>query len=86
VWSADGGELYYFSDRDGHTCVWAQRLDARTRQPRGAPYPLYHLHRIEPSTALFGKWMFLAASCDRLIVPEWTVKGNLWTATLEAPT
>jgi len=40
VWSADGGELYYFSDRDGHTCVWAQRLDARTKQPRGAPYPL----------------------------------------------
>ena len=27
--SADGGELYYFSDRDGHTCVWAQRLEAR---------------------------------------------------------
>jgi hypothetical protein len=26
----------------------------------------------------------LAASRDRLIVPEWTVKGNLWTATLEA--
>jgi hypothetical protein len=28
--------------------------------------------------------MFLAASRDKLIVPEWTVKGNLWTAELEA--
>ena len=84
AWSADGGELYYFSDRDGHACVWAQRLDPRTKQPRGAPYPLYHLHRPETSPALFGKWMFLAASRDRLIVPEWTVKGNLWTAKLEA--
>jgi Tol biopolymer transport system component/tRNA A-37 threonylcarbamoyl transferase component Bud32 len=83
AWSADGGELYYFSDRDGHTCVWTQRLDARTKQPRGAPYPLYHLHRPETSPALFGKWMFLAASRDRLIVPEWTVKGNLWTAAVE---
>jgi hypothetical protein len=85
VWSADGGELYYFSDRDGHTCIWAQRLDPRTKQPRGAPYPLYHLHRPETSPALFGGWMFLAASRDKLIVPEWTVKGNLWTAKLEAP-
>jgi Tol biopolymer transport system component/tRNA A-37 threonylcarbamoyl transferase component Bud32 len=85
VWSADGGELYYFSDRDGHTCVWAQRLDPRTKQPQGAPYPLYHLHRTETSPAVFGKAMFLAASRDKLIVPEWTVTGNLWTARLEAP-
>jgi hypothetical protein len=27
AWSADGNELYSFSDRDGHTCIWAQRLE-----------------------------------------------------------
>jgi hypothetical protein len=76
---------WYGQHRDGHTCVWAQRLDPATKQPQGAAYPLYHLHRTETLPAMFGKAMFLAASRDKLIVPEWTVTGNLWTAKLEAP-
>jgi Tol biopolymer transport system component len=85
AWSADGRELYYFSDRDGHACIWAQRLDPRTKQPHGSAYPVHHLHRTETSPAVFGSFMFLAASRDRLIVPRWTVTGNLWTAKLDRP-
>ena len=83
AWSADGNELYYFSDRDGHMCVWAQRLEPATKEPVGDPYALYHLHRPATSPAVFGKAMFLAAARDKLILPEWTVTSNLWTAQLE---
>ena len=84
VWAADGDLLYYFSDRDGHTCIWAQRLEPKTKQPQGAPYALYHLHRIETSLASFsGQRMFLAGARDKLIMPIWTVTGNLWTARVD---
>ncbi len=83
AWSADGNELYYFSDRDGHTCIWAQRLDPRMKTPTGDPYALYHLHRASTSPAVYGPAMFLAAARDKLILPEWMVTSNLWTAQLE---
>jgi hypothetical protein len=83
VWAADGDLLYYFSDRDGHTCIWAQRLEPRTKQPQGAPYALYHLHRTDTSPASFGRAMFLAGARDKLILPVWTVTSNLWTAKVD---
>jgi serine/threonine protein kinase len=83
VWAADGDLLYYFSDRDGHTCIWAQRLDPKTKQPQGAPYALYHMHRTETSPATWGSRMFLAGARDKLIIPVWTVTGNLWTAKID---
>jgi len=83
VWAADGDLLFYFSDRDGHTCIWAQRLESKTKQPQGNPYALCHLHRTETSPASFGKAMFLAAARDRLILPVWTVTSNLWTAKVD---
>lgn len=83
VWDAGGDLLYYISDRDGHACIWAQRLDPRTKQPRGAPYVLRHLHRTATSGAIIGGKMFLAGSHDRLFFPEWTVTSNLWTAKID---
>ena len=81
VWDAGGDLLYYVSDRDGHACIWAQRLDPRTKQPQGAPYVLRHLHRT--AAAVFGGAAFLASSRDRLFFPEMTVTSNLWTAKID---
>jgi Tol biopolymer transport system component len=84
VWAADGDQLYYFSDRDGHSCIWAQRLDPQTKHPQGAAYALYHFHRTETSAMSFGgQRMFLAGARDKLIVPDWTVTGNLWIAKID---
>jgi Tol biopolymer transport system component len=43
-WSADGRTLYFSSSRDGHLCIWAQRLDPLTRRPAGEPFAVRHLH------------------------------------------
>ena len=34
-WSPDGKTLYFMSARDGHRCLWGQRIDARSHQPAG---------------------------------------------------
>lgn len=44
-WSPDGNFLYFLSERDGHGCVWAQRLDAGSKKPTGAPFGVWHEHR-----------------------------------------
>ena len=35
---------YFTSQRDGHLCLWAQRLDAGSHRPAGAPFAVEHLH------------------------------------------
>ena len=43
-WSPDGKSLYFTSNRDGHRCLWAQRLDPTSQRPLGEPFPVHHLH------------------------------------------
>ena len=37
--SPNGNVLYFFSQRDGARCLWAQRLDPGSKRPAGAPFP-----------------------------------------------
>jgi hypothetical protein len=79
-WSPDGNLLYFLSDRDGFRCVWAQRLDARTKRPRGVPFGVQHLHHARlslmglPDTEEIG--LSIAKSRLALAIPERT--GNIW--------
>ena len=43
-WSPDASLLYFWSDRDGSPCLWAQRLDPATKRPTGAPLSIQHFH------------------------------------------
>jgi hypothetical protein len=43
-WSPDGRTLYYTSARDGHTCLWGQRIDAASHRPVGEAFPVQHFH------------------------------------------
>ena len=36
--SPDGNTMYFTSNRDGATCIWALRLDPKTKRPLGAPF------------------------------------------------
>ena len=44
AWSPDGRLVYLLLDRDGFRCLWAQRLDAATKQPLGTPFAVQHWH------------------------------------------
>jgi Tol biopolymer transport system component len=74
-WAPSGALVYFFSRRDGSRCLWAQRLDPRTRRPAGDPFAVEHFHssraRIEGMgwLALGGDW--LTVNIDR-------ASANLW--------
>jgi hypothetical protein len=43
-WSPDGKTLYFTSGLDGHSCLWAQRLDAASHKPLGEAFVVQHFH------------------------------------------
>ena len=72
-WSPDGKSLYFTSTRDGHRCLWAQRLDPTSHRPLGDPFPVQHLHgRLSYKN---GGWS-AAGGRIGLVLDE--VVGNIW--------
>jgi Tol biopolymer transport system component len=44
AWSPDGNVLYFWSNRDGSPCLWAQHLDPMTKRPKGSLVSVHHFH------------------------------------------
>jgi len=42
--SPDGNTMYFASNRDGFTCIWALKLDPATKRRLGAPFAVQHFH------------------------------------------
>jgi Tol biopolymer transport system component/tRNA A-37 threonylcarbamoyl transferase component Bud32 len=79
AWSPDGGLLYFWSDRDGSPCLWAQRLDPATKQPQGEPLSISHFH----SRGLSWKNLYLGApgiavARGRIVFNLGEHSGNIW--------
>lgn len=67
-WSPDGNLLYFVSNRDGHRCIWAQRLAAGSHKPEGAPWAVYHFHAGSPSMDyLSPEVLSFDVSADKLV-------------------
>jgi Tol biopolymer transport system component/predicted Ser/Thr protein kinase len=78
-WSHDGRTLYYFSNRDGFFCVWAERFSTDGR-PSGQPFAAFHDHR-SPDMNMY-RMGVVAAAPGRLYMLLSEFKGNLWSLTL----
>ena len=72
-WSPDGNTLYFTSARDGHYCLWAQRLDALSHRPVGEAFPVQHFHG-RASYQQNGWW----AAAGRIAVVLNERTGNIW--------
>ena len=83
-WSARGNVLYFFSERDGNTCIWAQRFDSSTGKPVGQAYALYHEHQARYGLNMPRGWGSIAAGPDMLIFPLGEILGNIWMTKLES--
>jgi len=72
-WSPDGKTLYFTSRRDGHSCLWGQRLEAHSHRPVGEAFPVQHLHgRVSYQT---GGW---SAAAGRIGLVLFEDTGNIW--------
>jgi Tol biopolymer transport system component len=79
-WSPDGQLLYYTSDIDGFRCVWAQRLDPKTKRPVGPPLEVYRSHSARRSLTNAGIPPFyeLSLTADKLFFNLGEITGNIW--------
>ena len=72
-WSPDGKTLYFTSPRDGHNCLWGQRIDASSHRPVGEAFAVQHLHG-RVSFDHFG-W---SAAGGRIGLALVEATGNIW--------
>ena len=73
-WSPDGKTLYYTSARDGHTCVWGQRIEAGSHRPVGEAFAVQHFHG-HASYGQVGGW---SAEGGRIAVGLVDSRENIW--------
>ena len=79
-WSADGGTIYYLSERDGFRCIWGRRLERGTRRPHGEPFAVRHFHsaRYSLTDPRNPGDASLAAARGRLVFTMHETTGNVW--------
>ncbi len=83
AWSPGASLLYFWSDRDGSPCLWAQALDPSTKRPSAAPVSIQHFHR----RGLSWKNLYLGApdiavARDRIVFNLGEHSGNIWMTEL----
>jgi Tol biopolymer transport system component len=80
VWSRDGNLLYNISGRDGFSCIWGQRVDAATKRPVGALFPVFHAHNARISLSNQATGSTLAVGGDKMLFNMTEHLGNIWLA------
>jgi Tol biopolymer transport system component len=72
-WSPDGKTLYFTSARDGHFCLWGQRIEASSHRPVGEPFAVQHFHgRVSYQQT---GWSAAAGRIAIVLVED---TGNIW--------
>ncbi len=79
TWSPDGKLLYVVSERDGHLCIWAQRLQPSTKRPLGAPFAVFHSHNARLSLENQTE-VTLSIGGNKLVFSLGERTGNIWMA------
>jgi Tol biopolymer transport system component len=75
-WSPDGRTLYFPSERDGHRCLWGQRIDSVAHRPAGEPFAAWHFHgRASYSHGGEGGW---SPAAGRIAIALNEDTGNIW--------
>ncbi len=79
AWSPDGNLLYVLSGRDGHLCIWAQRLHPSTKRPVGTPFGVFHSHNARRSLANQTE-ATLSIGGNKMVFSMGERTGNIWIA------
>ncbi len=84
--SPDGNTLYFTSERDGHICIWARRLDPVTKRPVGAPFVVQHFHNPQWRIAGNRTHTELGVAKDKIVTNFREIRGDIWMMKLDEPT
>jgi hypothetical protein len=81
--SADGNTVYFTSTRDGFLCIWAQRLDAKTKHPLGPPFAYEHFHNAAGrDSAWFVSESDLSVARDKMLINLLQLHSDVWMTQL----
>jgi Tol biopolymer transport system component len=72
-WSPDGRTLYFPSTRDGHRCLWGQRIDEVSHRPVGEAFGAGHFHG-----RLFYQQDGWSSAGARIAIVLRENTGNIW--------
>ena len=82
-WSPDARVLYFWSDRDGSPCLWAQHVDPATKRPVGEPIDIQHFHGKGLSWRnLYVGAPEIAVARDKIVFNLGEHTGNVWMTNL----
>ncbi|MBV8829459.1 MAG: hypothetical protein JO108_09570 [Acidobacteriaceae bacterium] len=83
-WSADDNTIYFLSNADSFSCVWAQRLEPVTKQLRGSPLAVAHFHQARRSLNVQDSGEIgLAVARNKIVLAEAERTGNVWITKLQ---
>jgi serine/threonine protein kinase len=84
--SPDGNTMYFTSNRDGFTCMWALRLDPKTKHPLGAPFPIQHFHGSQRIYAgiSYSNDMEVNVARDKIVTNLDEFHSDIWMMELES--
>ena len=84
--SPDGNTVYFTSNRDGFLCIWALRLDPKTRRPQGDPFAIQHFHasqRINGGVSIPGATdMEVGVGRDKIVTNMDDFHSDIWMVDL----
>ena len=83
-WSTNGQILYFLSERDGHSCIWAQRLDPAGRKPAGEAFAVHHEHRSRFVLNLPRGYGSISVGGNTLVFLLGEMSGNIWMTRLQS--
>ena len=84
VLSPDGSMLYFTSDRDGHECIWVQKLNPIAKHPVGQPSAVRHFHSNRQNLSDFPMiYMDLALGKDFIITSLLDRRTDIWMIDLK---
>ncbi|HVN78204.1 MAG TPA: protein kinase [Terriglobia bacterium] len=84
--SPDGNTMYFTSNRDGFTCVWALQLDPKTKKPLRAPFAIQHFHGSQRVYAGISELnhMEVSVARDKIVTNLDEFHSDIWMMQLEA--
>jgi Tol biopolymer transport system component len=84
--SPDGNTMYFTSNRDGFTCMWALRLDPKTKRPQGAAFAIQHFHGSQRIYAGISEsnHMEVNVARDKIVTNLDEFRSDIWMMQLES--
>ena len=84
--SPDGNAMYFTSNRDGFTCLWALRLDPKTKHAQGAPFAIQHFHGAQRiySGISESNHMEVNVARDKIVTNLDEFHSDIWMMQLES--